>query len=617
MNFTLGGILSACLVIGLAAAPLSADGAADVLALAKRSSGGSAWDGRVSVHTVTRLALGGMDGKVESWEDLRTGRVLARVELGPISQAQGFDGRVLWEQDSSKQVRVEEGADARLGAINEAYRRTMAYWFPERGKARIEDAGRKEDQGRSFAVVRITPEGGRAFEIWVDPASHLFDRVVETGGTETRTTFYSDYRRVGGVLVPFASRSTNGRTRYDQVGAVESVEFDVPLTDGMFGAPGPSAPDFVMSGGRSSTTVPFELINNHIYLDVGLNGKGPFRFLCDTGGSNVVTPELAAELGLKGEGAIEGTGVGEASQDVGLTKVETLRVGDMTLADQVFAIFDLSAMKAVEDVPIQGLIGYEVFKRFVVAIDYERGRLTLTVPSAFAYEGTGAVVPFTFSGTVPEVEGEIDGLPGRFHIDTGSRSSLTILAPFARAHDLKARYAATVEAVTGWGVGGAARGLVARGGVLKLGAVTVERPCVELSLQAKGAFADRYVAGNVGAGTLKRFNVIFDYGRRRMIFEPNAGYSGPDGYDRAGMWLNMSGSGSFLVADVTAGSPAAEAGLEAGDLILALDGRSPDRLPLWKARSELRSRPAGTKVKLRVRSKGREREVEIVLRDLI
>jgi hypothetical protein len=53
-----------------------------------------------------------------------------------------------------------------------------------------------------------------------------------------------------------------------------------------------------------------------------------------------------------------------------------------------------------------------VFRRFVVTIDYEFHRLTLTRPDGFHYSGGGTTVPFFFSGTVPQVEGEIDGIPG-------------------------------------------------------------------------------------------------------------------------------------------------------------------------------------------------------------
>ena len=56
-------------------------------------------------------------------------------------------------------------------------------------------------------------------------------------------------------------------------------------------------------------------------------------------------------------------------------------------------------------------------------------------------------------------------------------------------------------------MGGAARSLVTRAKVLRLGKVEVQAPVTELSLQKKGAFVSPYVAGNVGAGVLKRFNI--------------------------------------------------------------------------------------------------------------
>jgi hypothetical protein len=492
----------------------------------------------------------------------------------------------------------------------------MAYWFPERWEGNIEYFGEKQESNRQFRIIRITPKDGRPFDIWIDATTYLFDRIVEKTAMETRTTFLSDYRQVSGVKVPFFSRSTNGEERYDQLGTTEKVEFNVPLKDEMFRMPLPPAPDFVIAGGKTSTTIPFELHNNHIYMQAKLNGKGPFELLCDTGGANIVTPELAKEIGLKYEGVLQGRGVGEKSEDVALTKIQTLQVGEATLSDQVFAVYPLSTLQNVEGLPMHGLIGYEVFKRFVVKIDYENSRLTLMMPSSFSYSGSGTAVPFKFNGHVPQVEGEIDAIPGKFDIDTGSRTSLTILAPFAEKHNLKAHYGAKVQAVVGWGVGGPARGLVTRANVLKLGNVTVENPLTELSLQTKGAFTDPYVAGNVGAGVLKRFNIIFDYNRQQLIFERNANYSLPDNYDRAGMWLNQE-NGAFQVVDVVAGGPAEEAGLKSGDSILAVDGKTPAQLSLLAARTKFKSDPPGTKVRLLVLSGGNKKELTITLRDLI
>lgn len=599
----------------IAAASLAQETAEGVLAKAKQASGGPAWDKVTSVHTKFAIAAGGLQGTGESWEDVRAGRSLQSFQLGPYSGAEGFDGQTAWTQDPSKHAHAEEGDDAKAAAANDAYRRTMAYWYAERWGGQVEYAGPKEDGGRKFQVLGITPRGGRPFELWLDGRTWLPDRQVEKRNQETRTTYFSDYRDVSGLKVPFSSRSTNGEVRYDQVTTVLGIEWNAPLDERMFRMPQPPPPDFVIAGGKSATTVPFELLNNHIYVDVALNGKGPFRLLCDTGGQNVVTPGLALELGLKVEGAIQGQGSGERSEDVGLTKVEAIRIGEATLANQVFAVFDFSALSKVEGLPLRGLVGYEVFKRFVVTIDYERRRLTLTLPESFQYSGAGTAVPFKFNGQAPQVEGEIDGLPGKFDLDTGSRSCLTILAPFAERHDLKAVYQPKVEAITGWGVGGPSRGLMTRAKVLKLGSVAVSGPLTELSLQKKGSFTDPYVAGNVGGGILKRFNIIFDYSRQRLIFERNENDAKPDDYDRAGLWLNLSG-GAFRVMFVLPGGPAAEAGIKVGDHVLSVGGRTPAELSLAEAREIFKSKP-GTVVRLRVESGGKVRELAITLKELI
>jgi len=599
------------------ASPAAAQTAQDVLAKSKQAMGGDAWDAIRTSHSTGKVVTGGLSGTGESWEDNLNGHYLDRFQLGPSSGAEGFDGKVVWTQDTSGEPRVEGAESARQAAIDEAYRRCFAYWFPQRWPAQIEDSGEKEDQGKRFHVVRITPQGGRPFDMWIDATTYMIDHTVEKADIETRTNYFSDYRTVNGVKLPFSVRSTNGETKYDQLITLEKIDFNTPVQEAIFQVPAPPPPDFSIAAGKTSTTVPFELINNHIYVEVKLNGKGPYRVLCDTGGANIVTPELAKELGLKSEGALQGRGVGEKSEDVGLTKVQTLQVGDATLQNQLFAIFPMGSFTSVEGIQENGLIGYEVFRRFVVKVDYEHHNLTLTVPSAFTYQGNGTKIPFLFNAHIPQVDGALDDMPGKFDIDTGSRSTLDIMKPFAEKHDLAVRYHATIRAVTGWGVGGAARSLVTRAKVLRLGSVEVHNPVTELSIQEKGAFTSPYVAGNVGAGTLKRFNITFDYPHQQLIFEPNANYDKPDVFDRSGMWLNQDEANhTFEVMDVIAGGPAAEAGIKVGDRILSVDGRPSAQITLPDLREKLKSAP-GTKIHLTINSGGQQRDVTLTLRDLV
>ena len=605
--------------LGLLLIPLSVHAqpnAKDILAKSKQATGGDGWNTIRTSHSIAKLSTSGLTGKGESWDDVLTGRHLDRYELGPSSGAEGFDGKVVWSQDTSKQVREEGGADALEAAANEAYRRSLAYWFPERWSATIGAPTEKTEEGKPYIVLRITPKGGRPFDLWIDAASSLFNRTVEKGALETRTTYFSDYRAVSGVKLPFQQRSTNGEKQYDQFVTLEKVEFNVPIDESLFHKPAPPPPDYAFEGGKTSTTVPFELANNHIYVKVKLNGKGPFTLLCDTGGANILSPPLANELGLKPVGALQGRGVGEKSEDVGLVKVDKLQVGDVSLSNQLFAAYPMQTFAEVEGLPIPGLVGYEIFKRFVVTIDYEHSLLTLTVPSAYEYKGDGTVLPFKFNYHIPQVEGEIDGLKGAFDIDTGSRASLSLLAPFVEKNGLKARYAPKVEGVTGWGVGGPARSQITRAKELRLGSLVVKEPVTEISLQSKGAFTDPYIAGNVGGGVLKKFNITFDYGHQRLIFKPNANSTARDVFDRSGMWINLSSNG-FAVMDIYANGPAAAAGLRVGDKIVAIDDKSWRDFPLPAFRQRFRTAPPGTKIRLTVQSKEQKRAVVLELRDLV
>ena len=591
-----------------------AAGPQEVLAQAKAASGGAAWDAVRTLHAKVRVETGGLTGSAESWDDVRTGRHVDSFQIGPYNGTEGYDGERRWSRDSTGDVTLSDSGDAREGAANEAYRRSLSYWYPDRRQAAIADEGERREGERTFRVLRITPEGGRPYEMWLDAATSLLDRTVEKGAAETRTTLFSDYRDVQGLKLPFRALSTNGDRQYDQVLIYERYEINPEIEAARFTVPQAKADDFSIAGGATSLTVPFELINNHIYLEARIEGK-PVRILLDTGGANVLTPAAAQALGLKAEGEFQARGTGEKSESFGLARVQEVRVGDATVRDQVFFVLPLAQLDAVEGVDFAGLLGFEFFRRFAVRIDYAGRRLTLTLPDAFREPAGATRVAFTLDETTPQVEGKIDGIPGRFTIDTGSRSSLSLHRPFAEKHGYFEKPAAKIEALTGWGVGGGGRGLVMRGGLLELGDVRVPAPVTTIALQQRGAYTDPYLAGNIGGGVLRRFTVTFDYRKQQIWFEPNESHGQADIWDRSGLWLNRTRDG-YRIEDVVEGSPADQAGLQVGDEVLAVDGRQATELSLAEAREILKRAP-GTRVRLRVRSGEAAREVELMLEEMV
>jgi hypothetical protein len=379
----------------------------------------------------------------------------------------------------------------------------------------------------------------------------------------------------------------------------------------------PSA-DFKIANGKTSTTVPFDLIDNRIVINVKLGGKGPFRFIFDSGASAVVAPEVVRGLGLNIENLqTGGGGVGEQLVERGETTIPTVEVGDIHLPAQEFGVLSFADTKYVFGANrIDGIIGFPLFKRLVVRVDYERKQLTFTEPSQFTYKGQGTIVPIDFDRHLPLVKGELDGVPGIFVIDTGARSSLILYGPFIERNNLRTKYKASFEGITGWGIGGPVRSQIVRVKTLKLGAVEVQNLIARLSLQKSGALTSANRAALVGPDVLKQFTTIFDYSRRQMIFEKNGQYGKPDSYDRSGMWFGQDGN-HFEVIDVIAGGPAAEAGIRVGDQILEIDGKAVEQLDLPSVRLRFKNDSPKKRVRLVLQRDGEKREVSLILRDLV
>jgi C-terminal processing protease CtpA/Prc len=151
---------------------------------------------------------------------------------------------------------------------------------------------------------------------------------------------------------------------------------------------------------------------------------------------------------------------------------------------------------------------------------------------------------------------------------------------------------------------------------LKIGTIEVKAPVGLLELGERGASAATQTAGNLGSGLLKRFTLTLDYPNQVLYLEPNANFSKPDVFDRSGLWVMNAADGSCEVKDVVKDGPGAKAGLQAGDRILAINGAKLSSTRIAELRDKLKQ-PAGTKVKLQVQGKEGERDVTLILADLI
>ena len=607
MSKTLATLLvsSALATSALAASP------DDILAANKAAMG--RWDNKATLKVEYAYSGQGLTGTTSSLEDLTRGAFVDTYDLPPASGASGFDGTKAWEKETSGTVTDQAGGDVVPLAISEAYQDRNLWWRADRGGATVADLGQKTGKDKKTCdVLKITPKGGTAIEAWFDPVTRLLHRTVEVQSTQTITTDYSDYALVDGAMIAKKIVVDDGSGNL-QTFALTSAKFSRPLPLSAYQKPAENIHDFSIANGAHETTVPFRLLNNHIYAEVSVDGSKPLNFIFDTGGHSILTPETAKALGIAFKGNLTSSGGGDQLATSGVTTLKSIRVGDATITNQTASVLDFQA-KGVEGTDEQGMVGYEFFARFVTRIDYGRHTITFIDKKYFDPKDAGTPVPMRLYHQFPEILGSYDGVPGRFGIDTGSRMPLELNAAFAGKHDMRARVTGGAEAMTGWGVGGASRSLVFKGGTLKLAGVTIEKPLTMISLDKGGAGAAEAFPNNVGGGVLKRFVVTFDYDHSTMYLKPIAGAADDlDTFDRSGMWVNAVPEG-LKVIDVTKSGPAEAAGLRKDDIVTAVDGKPANTLFLPDLRKRLRNDAPGTVVTLAVKGKG---EVKVTLRDLI
>jgi hypothetical protein len=600
-----------------AAVAESADKAAALIDGAKQAMGGSAWDRAVTWHETGKIAAGGLSGAYESWEDLTSLHNIGSYVLGPDSGSDGWDGKQAWTTDSSKEVRVETSGETVAQAIQDAYRSGYGFFFPGRFAAMRDYVGTRKDNGKTYEAVKVTPAGAEPIEVWFDPATHLIDRVVQLTGGHPHSFLFSDFSRFNGLLVPKKTIDrVGGDPKYDTVGVVASIVLTGPEQPSLYAPPPPPPNTAQWPAGKDSVTVPFRLLNNHIYVEASINGTAPRAFVFDTGATDIIQANVAKSLGIKVEGALPGSGAGSKMEDFGFAKVKSVSLGGLTLPDQLFGTETSPAWVAVEGADSSGLLGYEFVKRAVLSIDYARHTMTFTKMEAFHPPANAAAIPFTFQSHIPMVTGTLDGSAGEFMIDTGARTALSIMQPFAAANGLIGKYHPTRSATIGYGVGGPVTALLARAGKLDLGPVTIAAPVTEFLTDKAGVAAFARTAGNIGGDILKRFTVTLDYAHHTLWLQPNQLAGEREVFDRSGLWIARAKDGGIDVVDVSSESAAAAAGLVAGDEILSVNGKNAHDVALPDLREEFKS-AVGTAFKLRVKGKNGERTLTVALADQV
>ncbi len=250
-----------------------------------------------------------------------------------------------------------------------------------------------------------------------------------------------------------------------------------------------------------------------ILVPVGVNDRGPFDFILDTGaGTSLLSSELAKELGIKIVASKEGQGAG-GKISVSLAKVDSMAIGEMRLENVDVGIVDLAQIGGAVGAKIDGDVGFNFLKHFRVTIDYRNSMIRLDDPKRVESFAGGAKteVPIRLANPAKPlilVHVHANGRgPFQMAIDTGTSTS-AITRELAKELGLVAR---EIPPVTGGG--GQVQASAAELESFQLGGARIDQlPVVVADFftmlnTAIGAKLD----GIVGYNFLRHYKVVIDY----------------------------------------------------------------------------------------------------------
>jgi len=155
---------------------------------------------------------------------------------------------------------------------------------------------------------------------------------------------------------------------------------------------------------------------------VMVNGKGPFRFIVDTGANySTIAPQLVSALGLKTSAAqsmpIDGV---TGSSSVPWVKIATLRVGDLVIQDEQVPVVWAPMMAGAD-----GILGVAGLRNERLLVDFAHNRVVISrsglARAPYYYTHVYAT---RVHGGIMSLDGRVGGVRVLAIIDTGSERTI-------------------------------------------------------------------------------------------------------------------------------------------------------------------------------------------------
>lgn len=386
---------------------------------------------------------------------------------------------------------------------------------------------------------------------------------------------------------------------------------------------------FSIAGGKKKAQIPIEIHNNLIVIPVVLNDALPLKFILDTGVRTAILTQKTfsdiLDLQYTRKYTISGPG-GQNLVDAYITNNVSLELPGVHGRGHAMLVLgqDYLELRNYLGTDVHGILGYELFSRFIIQVDYEKKMLTLMLPEKFRKHRRFQALPISIEDTKPYIIIPIvfengTTMNAKLLIDSGASHGL-MLEPTSDSIIQVPKNA--VSSLLGRGLGGEIVGKAGRVKSVRLGEYELEN--VIANFPDPNSYSDSIKIGNVfrngalGGELLSRFVVIFNFPQEKVFLKKNSAFKKNFYYNLSGITLKAKGSqlNIFEVTEVRDQSPSQVSGIFPGDIVVSVNGIEAKELDLNVLNGYLNSKP-GRKIKLEISRKGEKIRKEIELKDQI
>jgi hypothetical protein len=400
-----------------------------------------------------------------------------------------------------------------------------------------------------------------------------------------------------------------------------------------------------------SEKIYFQFVNNLIIIPLEINNV-MLSFLLDTGVSRPILFNLTERdsLDLKNTQAFYLNGLGSDGEVKALkSKYNRIKIGNAVSTNKdLYVVYDETInFTSRLGILVHGIIGYDVFKDFVVEINYNSKYIRFHKPNSFRSKMSKKwkILPIDIHKRKPYLNAKvtIDTLvkPVKLLIDTGSSDALWLFED--KEGDLEPKKDLVFIDYLGKGLSGSVYGKRSKLKSFVLSDFNLKDVNVafpdSLSINFSKVYKRRN--GSLGSGVLKRFNLFFDYTNKKLYLKKNSFFREVFTYNNSGLVLEHNGNmfvkeeiklpvigyfdsnesrnavqiklainytmvlkSTYCIVEVRPFSNAYEAGLRIGDVLIEINGKIAYNLKLDAINKVLHGK-TGTRVVLKISRDGK------------